>query len=178
MFNRTPRKVIAGWLAIFVSQLAFAAEIIHQSPDEFLAENLPGCQKKALWLKADMKKEVEGILDHAFTGVRVRYCIQEGKTAWILDEIGKTEPITTGIIVNDGMVERARVLVFRESRGGEVHREVFTQQYEQAVLDDRNRLDRNIDGITGATMSVSAVSRQVRLALLLDGYAQEAARDG
>ena len=178
MFNRTPRKVIAGWLAIFVSQLAFAAEIVHQPPDEFLAENLPGCQKKALWLKADMKQEVEGVLDHAFTGVRVRYCILEERTAWVLDEIGKTEPITTGIIVNNGTVERARVLVFRESRGGEVHREVFTRQYEQAVLDDRNRLDRNIDGITGATMSVSAVSRQVRLALLLDGYVQEAAGDG
>lgn len=174
---RSPRKVIAGWLAIFVSQLAFAAEIIHQAPAEFLDENLPGCQQKALWLKADMKKEVESVLDHSFAGVRVRYCTAAGKTAWILDEIGKTEPITTGVVVDGGTVEQVRVLVFRESRGGEVHREVFTQQYQQAVLGEKNRLDRNIDGITGATLSVNAVNRQVRLALLLDGYVQEVSRD-
>jgi hypothetical protein len=178
MFYRSPRKVIAGWLALFVSQLAFAAEIIHQPPSDFLAENLPSCQQKALWLKSDMKKEVESLLGHPFTGARVRYCMAEGKTGWILDEIGKTEPITTGVVVHDGVIEQVRVLVFRESRGGEVHREVFTRQYEQAVLDGKRRLDRNIDGITGATMSVSAVNRQVRLALLLDGYVREAMRDG
>lgn len=178
MTYRSPRKAIAGWLAFFVSQLAFSAEIVHQPPAEFLSENLPECQQKALWLKADMKKQVEAILDHSFAGVRVRYCTAGGKTAWILDEIGKTEPITTGVVVHEGVVEQVRVLVFRESRGGEIHREVFTQQYAQAVLNEKNRLDRNIDGITGATLSVNAVNRQVRLALLLDAYVQEAASDG
>lgn len=168
---------MAGWLAIIASQFAFAAEIVYQPPAEFLAEHVPDCQQKALWLKNEMKKEVEAILDHSYSGVRVRYCTAQGKTAWILDEIGKTEPITSGVVVDDGVVEQVRVLVFRESRGGEVHREVFTRQYEQAVLDDKNRLDRNIDGITGATLSVNAVNRQVRLALLLDGFVQEAARD-
>lgn len=168
MKYRSPLGIISFWLAIVASQFAFAAETVHQSSAGFLDEYLPGCTKKALWLKADTKVEIEGLLDRSFPGVRVRYCESGGKTAWILDEIGKTEPITSGVIVNQGQVEYLRVLVFRESRGGEVHREAFTRQYDQAALADNYRLDRNIDGITGATMSVNAVNRQARLALLLD----------
>ena len=176
MVSRFPLVVIA-WLVFITGQAAFAAEIIHQSPQDFLDERLPGCQQAVMWLKADTKAELEALLDRPYPGVRVRYCTSEGKTAWVLDEIGKTEPITTGIVVNQGQVEHVRVLVFRESRGGEVHREVFTDQYREAGLDGKNRLDRHVDGITGATMSVSAVSRQVRLALLLDRLAMEAGND-
>ena len=174
----SPRKAIATWLALVASQFAFAAETVYLAPQDFLDTALPGCKQQALWLKADAKAEAEAVLDHAFPGVRARYCGRDEKTAWILDEIGKTEPITTGIVVADGRVEQVRVLVFRESRGGEVHREVFTRQYQEAVLDDRNLLDRNIDGITGATMSVDAVNRQVRLALLLDRMVREKQGDG
>ena len=57
------------------------------------------------------------------------------------------QSITTGIIIDGGRVEQVRVLVFRESRGGEVHRDAFTRQYRQASLDGQNRLDRTIDHI-------------------------------
>ncbi len=167
------RIAIAGWLALVAGQFAFAAEIVHQSPQDFLETSLPGCAKKALWLKADTKTEVETLLDRPFPGVRARYCGLDGKTAWILDEVGKTEPITTGIVVAEGRVEQVRVLVYRESRGGEVHRDAFVRQYTEASLDDRRQLDRNIDGITGATMSVDALNRQVRLALYLDRLVME-----
>lgn len=168
----TPRNAIAIWLACCASQIAFAWETVYQSQADFLAEYLPGCQQEALWLKGDAKSRIEQITGHPFPGVRVRYCEQDGKTAWILDEIGKTEPITSGIIVDHGNVERVRVLVFRESRGSEVHRSAFTRQYESAALDNDDQLDRRIDGITGATLSVHALNRQVKLALLLDGIAR------
>ena len=162
-----------AWLALFASQAAIAAEIVYLSAADFLEQGLPGCQQQALWLKADIKSDIESLLDRPYPGARIRYCSAGGKTAWILDEIGKTEPITSGVVVNDGRVEQVRVLVFRESRGGEVHREAFTRQYQAAGLDEKGRLDRGVDGITGATMSVNAVNRQVRLALLLDRHARE-----
>lgn len=170
-------NAVASWLLIVSSQVALAAETVYQSPTDFLDENLPGCKNQALWLKADAKAEIEELLDRPFPGVRVRYCEAGERTAWILDEIGKTEPITSGVVVNGGQVESLRVLVFRESRGGEVHREAFVRQYEEAALDDKSRLDRNIDGITGATMSVNAVNRQARLALLLDHLAGKKSND-
>jgi hypothetical protein len=177
MNRRYAAGLVFAWLALAVSQVALAAEIVHQSPPDFLEQNLPGCQSKALWLKAPAKAEIESLLDRPFPGARVRYCLAEGKTAWILDEIGKTEPITTGIVVDHGRVARVSVLVFRESRGGEVHREAFVRQYEQAGPGSNSGLDRHIDGITGATMSVSAVNRQVSLALLLDRLVRDKRRD-
>ena len=165
------------WLVCLCSQLAYAAGNVYQSPEDFLEENLPGCRQQALWLKSDVKSQIEQLIGHPFPGVRVRYCRKDEKTAWILDEIGKTEPITSGIIVDQGRVKQVRVLVFRESRGSEVHRSAFTRQYDSAVLDDENKLDRQIDGITGATLSVYALSRQVKLALLLDRNAREKIND-
>ena len=161
------------WLAVIYGQFAYAAETIYQSPDDFLAENLPGCQKQVLWLKSDVKSQIQQLIGHPFPGVRVRYCQKDGETAWILDEIGKTEPITSGIIVDRGYVKRVDVLVFRESRGSEVHRGAFTRQYENAQLNSDNQLDRHIDGITGATLSVWALTRQAKLALLLDRISRE-----
>jgi hypothetical protein len=162
------RVVAACGLALVAGPALFAAEIVYQQPAEFLEEQLPGCDRQALWLDRELKEAAATLLERPYTGARVRYCTDAGRTAWILDEIGKTEPITTGIVIDAGRVEQVRVLVFRESRGGEVHREAFTQQYRQATLADDYRLDRTIDGITGATLSVWALNRQVRLALLFD----------
>ena len=168
-----PRISFAILLACLCGQFVYAAETVYQSTDDFLAENLPGCRQQALWLKSDVKSQIKQLIGHPFPGVRVRYCEHNGKTAWILDEIGKTEPITSGIVVNRGQVERVRVLVFRESRGSEVHRSAFTRQYENAALNGDDELDRRIDSITGATLSVYALNRQVKLALLLDQTARE-----
>jgi len=170
-------RVIAAWLILLVSPAAQAAETIYQKPADFLAENLPGCSQQALWLDRDAKSRIEQVMDYPIPGVRVRYCRHDVKTAWILDEVGKTEPITSGIIVDQGTVERVRVLIFRESRGSEVHRGAFVLQYDKAALDDSDRLDRKIDGITGATLSVQALNRQVKLALLLDRLVREKAGD-
>ena len=165
-------------LALCVSLAASAAETIYQSPAEFLDSQLPGCEQKTLWLKRDVKARIESVIERPWQGARVRYCQKDESTAWILDEIGKTEPITSGIIVDQGQVAQVRVLVFRESRGSEVHRDAFTEQYRDASLADDEGLDRHIDGITGATLSVWAVTRQVKLALLLDEVVRESTRDG
>jgi hypothetical protein len=177
MRRLAPGKCLATGLALICSQLVFAMETVYQSPADFLGEYLPGCQQEALWLDSDLKAEIERLVEHPWHGLRVRYCRQGDKTAWILDEIGKTEPITSGIVVSEGRVERVRVLIFRESRGAEVNRGAFTRQYENASLGEDYLLDRSIDGITGATLSVWALNRQVKLALLLDRAAQQNSDD-
>ncbi len=155
-------------MGLFPGAAALAADVVYQSPKEFLAEYLPGCKQQALWLDGEVKLQIEKLVEHPFPGVRVRYCAKDGKTAWILDEVGKTEPITSGVIIDKETVERVRVLIFRESRGSEVSRDAFTRQYQGAALDPKDALDQSIDGISGATLSVWAVGRQVRLALFLD----------
>jgi hypothetical protein len=177
----TRRRALTGWRALSLilacCPSAFGMETVYQSPAEFLGQFLPGCHPQALWLSRELQAQAEHLVDHPYPGIRVRYCRLGQRTAWVLDEIGKTEPITSGIIIHRGSVERVRVLVFRESRGAEVHRSAFVEQYHDAALLDGGGLDRPIDGITGATLSVAALSRQVKLALLFDGAVQGQADD-
>lgn len=87
----------------------------------------------------------------------------------MLEEIGHTHPITAGFVVEGGRVMIAKVLAYRETRGGEVQRARFLAQFVGRGLDGARALDGPIDGITGATLSVEALSRMARLALYLAG---------
>ena len=102
--------------------------------------------------------------------MRVRYWQAGSRTAWILEEIGKDKPITAGFVVEDGHIDTVEVLVFRESRGWEVKYPFFTRQFRDVRLGDRGELNRQVDGITGATLSVRAMTRMARVALLLDDH--------
>lgn len=121
-----------------------------------------------LWLTGDLQPPMRAILEHDYPAARLRYWRVGQRTAWVLEEIGKEMPITVGIAVDNGAVERVRVLVYRESRGWEVKNPAFTAQFSGARLASGQKLDRHIDGISGATLSVRALGRLVRLALLLD----------
>jgi len=86
--------------------------------------------------------------------------------AVILNEIGKTEPITFMVGVDaQGRVGEVAVMVFREMRGGEVHEPRFTRQFKGKQLKDRIRLNDDIMSYTGATMSSEAIARGVKKAL-------------
>jgi hypothetical protein len=120
-----------------------------------------------LWVNSEIRESAEASLGYRITPLRVRYWKRDDRTAWILDEIGKERPITIGVVVENGTASLVRVLEFRESRGWEIRYPFFTDQFEDVGLDSQQRLDQNIDSITGATLSVDAVTRVVRLALFL-----------
>jgi hypothetical protein len=99
--------------------------------------------------------------------LRIRYWGEGSRTAWVLEEIGKVKPITVGLVINDDRLEKIRVLAFRESRGWEVRYPFFTDQFTGIGLNDDKQLNRSIDGISGATLSVRALEKLARLALYL-----------
>ncbi|RMD90438.1 MAG: FMN-binding protein, partial [Alphaproteobacteria bacterium] len=74
--------------------------------------------------------------------------------------------------VEEGALREVAVLVYRESRGGEIRYPYFRDQFVGARLGDDLALDADIDGISGATLSVHAMQRMARLALYLDGVAR------
>lgn len=147
----------------------------YQEPDAFLAEifsdDTP--EPAVIWLTGERKIAVEQLLGHRYSSLRVRYWLRAQRSAWILEEIGKDQPITIGLVVNTGRLENIRVLVYRESRGEEIRHPFFTDQFKDAQLDDTGNLDRNIDGISGATLSVRAMKKLARLALYLDSEARK-----
>ncbi len=169
------RPCLFGMAAMlfFAAAHSWAADV-YQSPDAFLTETFAGQPPvpKMLWLNDAMQQRVVRILGHKYPAMRLRYWEHEKRSAWILEEIGKEEPITAGIVVDSGRIERMRVLIYRESRGDEVRYPFFTRQFEGAELKPDMRLDRHIDAISGATLSVRALERLARLALYLDGAAR------
>lgn len=143
---------------------------VYQEPEAFLKDSFDNNIPKAelVWLTSSIRPAVEAILGHKPATLRIRYWRQGQRTAWILEEIGKEKPITTGIVIDKGRIERVKVLVFRESRGWEVRHGFFTDQFKGAGITSEQRLDKSIDGISGATLSVRALKKLSRLALYLD----------
>jgi hypothetical protein len=146
------------------------AEDVYQSPSAFVAEAFGGTAPgpKMLWVTRKLKPRVREILDRDLGQLRVRYWARQGRTVWILDEIGKTRPITTGIVVEGGRIAQLKPLIYRESHGWEVRYPFFTDQFKGLTLTDDAKLSERVDGISGATLSVSALKRLARLALYFD----------
>lgn len=88
--------------------------------------------------------------------------------AMVLNEIGKEQYITFIVgIKPDFRVQRVALMVFRESRGGEVEDARFTNQFRGKTSSDRLLIGADINGITGATLSSQALCRGTKKALAI-----------
>ena len=94
---------------------------------------------------------------------------QNGKVigyAVVVDEIGKVNPFTLMVAASpDFTVRDVAVMVYREPRGGEITQKRFLAQYKGKRSSDLLLLNRDIVGITGATLSVQGANRAVHKAL-------------
>ena len=164
-------------LLLFDSALFAGAadEQVYLAPDAFLTEAFGATPPppSMLWITAEIQPEIEKILGHPPPRLRQRYWKDGAKTAWILEEIGKEEFITAGFVVANDRIEKARVLIYRETRGMEVRYPAFLKQFEGTQLAERQRLSKRIDGIAGATLSVWAMERMARTALYFHRHVQK-----
>lgn len=166
------KAVLIFILALFAPFIL--AKGLYQEPVDFIAEVFQNEIPKptALWISKKLKPEVKHIMGHDLPSLRVRYWGKDQRTAWILEEIGKEKLITVGVVVNQGKIEKLKVLIFRETRGYEVRHPFFTDQFQGRMLADNKRLDKPIDGISGATLSVRALRKIARLALFLHQHSK------
>ncbi|MDC0358539.1 FMN-binding protein [Oligoflexia bacterium] len=157
-------------LLVLVGQNNVFAETVYQTPDDFLQEVFGGDppEPQVLSIFGERKKTVATILTHPPAKLRTRYWKDGDKTVWILDEIGKTKPITAGLVVEAGALKDLRVLIYRSSRGADVRQPTFTKQFHGAKLNSEKQLNVSVDGVSGASFSVRAMKRLVALALFLD----------
>ncbi|PIR34053.1 MAG: FMN-binding protein [Alphaproteobacteria bacterium CG11_big_fil_rev_8_21_14_0_20_44_7] len=151
------------------------AEDILQPPEEFIAESFAGNapKPKILWIDSEKQEIVNKIMKRNYSLKRTRYWMEGEKSVWILEEIGKVRPITTGFVIDGDKLENVKVLVYRESHGWEVKYPFFTDQFREISLKDNYRLTKRIDGISGATLSVNALKRLAALALFLNNVAKD-----
>tara|TARA_R110002074_G_scaffold81724_1_gene182983 strand:- start:36120 stop:36635 length:516 start_codon:yes stop_codon:yes gene_type:complete len=164
------KKILLLSLLLF-SQL-LVAKGIEQSEESFLNEAFADKppQSRVIWLDREKKQVIEDVLQHRASFIRIRYWRQNSRTAWILDEIGKEKPITVGLIIDKSQIQLLKVLAFRESRGWEVKHDFFTRQFNTASITEELQLNKTIDGISGATLSVRALKKIAIIALYLEQF--------
>lgn len=153
-------------LMIFFT-LDSSAKGVYQSHADFLNEvfNNDVPKTQMLWILGDIKKGATTILGEKPAQLRVRYWKKNQQSAWILEEVGKEKLITVGLLIENNQLHQLKVLAYRESRGWEVKEAFFLEQFFQTQLTPGLQLDRSIDGISGATLSVRALKKLARLAL-------------
>ena len=107
-------------------------------------------------------------LESSFTFFLATEDGQPAKYALVLNEIGKTEPITFMVGMSpEGKVTEVVIMEFREKRGWEVKEKRFLNQFRGKTVHNTIRVDEDIINYTGATLSSKAVARGVKRALLL-----------
>ena len=164
------RAVVIGvcWFGM-VSGLA-AKDDVYLKPSAFVGQTFRGKkpQAGALKLSGSMQVEIKTLIGRAYSPQVVRYWTDGKTTAWILNEIGKTRPITAGFVLSGGKIQKVNVLIYRESHGWEVRQPFFTKQFKGAELKSGRQMSKRIDNIAGATLSVRALTKMGKLALYLE----------
>jgi Na+-translocating ferredoxin:NAD+ oxidoreductase RnfG subunit len=86
--------------------------------------------------------------------------------AVVSEEVGKYRPITFMVGANpDFSVRDVVVMIYRESRGGDVKRRRFLNQYRGKSVRDPIDVNRDIINISGATISVRSMNAGVKRVL-------------
>ncbi|MCP4045098.1 MAG: FMN-binding protein [Gammaproteobacteria bacterium] len=166
---KTRLKIALLAVIVILTPKMLSAATVYETHADFLSRAFSGSppEPAIVWLSGERKTSVRQLLGHDYAALRLRYWCRAQRTAWVLEEVGKDLPITVGVIVEKDHIKSLRVLTYRENRGGEVSTPAFTDQFSGVSLTSGNSLDQTIDGITGATLSVQALSRLAAVALYL-----------
>lgn len=146
---------------------------VFQKPDAFLAEAFGSAPPpKLLVLDAATQSRVAAVFGRSYPQTQIRYWRANGRSAWILDDLGKAgyQLTTSGFVVKDKAIDFARVLIYRESRGEQVGEASFLKKFTGSKLAGA-KIDKSIDNISGATLSVKMMERMAAAALVLDAMA-------
>jgi Na+-translocating ferredoxin:NAD+ oxidoreductase RnfG subunit len=85
---------------------------------------------------------------------------------FLLDVIGQAEPITFAVaITSGGVVQDVRVMVYREPHGAEIEDSRFHKQFVGKALKDPITLGKDVDAISGATISSRSEAFAVKKSL-------------
>lgn len=133
-------------------------------------------ERRVIPLTPELKQKIQERMPGSRTSLwepnYVSFVARKGTTvlgyAVIVEEIGKHRPITFIVGAGpDGKVRDVALMVYREAYGGEVRDKRFLAQYPGKDLQAPLLPYRDIQNITGATLSVEAIGRGTKKALAL-----------
>ena len=153
----------------------FVLGSMSEQEEAFLSKlgNTSPLTKERLILKKDQLAKIQIPMGHKYKKRIFKYWSSDNQTVWILNSIGKYKPITAAFTVKECKVNSAHVLVYREQHGYEIKYEAFLSQFVDASMNDKYDLNKKIDNISGATLSVNSMDRMARAALILDNVVND-----
>jgi len=128
---------------------------------------------KEFIVSSNIKLDIENKVKQRFYRNKIYYWIIEksGKFNYALldNTMGKTMPITFLVIFDDRMeIIHSSIIKYRESYGGEVSGKKWLAQFDGKKQNSIYKFGKEIDGITGATISIKSITKAInKLSLLL-----------
>lgn len=144
------------------------------SEEDALKQMFPKCNKilketfiltpqEKISLQSKLKRRIFEDSFNVFVGMKDDKI--DGYTV-MSEEVGKFHPFTFGVCINQkGKIKNTAILIYRESRGGEISHKRFLYQYKGKSLKNPIKINKDIINITGATMSVRMMCSGVRKVL-------------
>lgn len=170
VWDMTSKQLVLVYAVLSLTGLSLAGE----PPEQFAATvfgALPATQ--TIRLSGDVQKGVKEAYGGRYPGFSISYWQQSNRRVWALRARGKHGFVHAGLVTQDGRVVRIKILSSKEQRGRMIETPRFLDQFAGAGLKEGAKLDRRIDGISGATYSVNAVKNMARVALYLDSFVRE-----
>jgi len=153
---------------LFFSYFLFPSEIINKVNNQ-LNMLFPDYSIKAdkYNLESKLKKEIEKNIKQKFfrDDLYVWEVSKSDSNSYyvVLDNvIGKSMPITFLIIFNsDQSIYKTSIIKYREPYGAEVGGKNWLRQFDAGTKSTKFKVGENINGITGATISVHSVTKGI-----------------
>lgn len=168
--------VLAGALSIVSSVTVDAMAQIFIKPKEALEKLMPETDslvQDPKVLTPELRKRLQEIIgkyvrDKGYTFIIGMKNNEPTGYAVMLNQTGKEQPITFMVVADpNGAVRAVEVLVYRESQGSEIRYPGFVKQFEGKTIRSPLKLGRDIDAVTGATLSSRSATYVVKKALAL-----------
>ncbi len=164
-------------LYFFPTDMVDASEIKERSQElitkQFGTETTIAFRK--LDLTPELRKRIEAIAGQRFFRNSIyMWKISGGDTtvgyALLDNVIGKSLPITFLVIFDsDGIILSTHVVKYREAIGGEISNWRWNHQFSDRNYQSSFSVGNDIDGISGATISVNAMTRGIhKLTILME----------
>ncbi|MCF7796444.1 MAG: FMN-binding protein [Lentisphaeria bacterium] len=160
---------IVGCLFLAIPQVLNAG--VREEAEGVIRDFFPDAKSiefQALALQNDARTVAEQTAGQAFLLDKLYYWeIRSGESILgyaVLDNVkGKAHPITYLVLFSSELkVQRVRVIRYREQIGGAIQEPRWLEQFRGRDRHSGFDPGRHIDGISGATISVNAISRGVQ----------------
>ena len=175
IWKPNPVWTLAG--ATLISSPIYVQAKIYASTEQVQKIIFPGAvfKSRPLVIDADLqnKMRLASGVRHPFRGERI---FQDSKGNWlIVDEVvGKHEMITYAVGLNhSGEIQGIEIMEYSESYGYEVSNADWRRQFIGKKESDPIKLNRDIQNISGATLSCKHITDGIKRVLVLHKLALE-----